>query len=216
MSDYIEKSSLDGMYPSNSKTKSNKLTIQKTEKKKPAKIAKGKVSTKKKSPGKKLVESFIEDDADNVFDYVLHDVLIPAAKDTISDAIKSAIDMVLFGEKRPDGVRRNGGKSYISYGTMYNRVGERDRRVPRQRQNSRHIFEDVILENRGEAEEVLDYMVDMLCTYDCVSVADLYDMVGITGEYTDNDYGWVNLSTAQVKRVREGYLIDLPKPVYLK
>lgn len=48
-----------------------------------------------------------------------------------------------------------------------------------------------------------------------MSVADLYDLVGINGNYTDNKYGWFNIRTASVVRVRDGYMIKLPKAVPL-
>ena len=43
------------------------------------------------------------------------------------------------------------------------------------------------------------------------TVADLYELVGVTGEYTDNKYGWDSLGSASVTRVRGGYLVDLPR-----
>ena len=54
-------------------------------------------------------------------------------------------------------------------------------------------------------------MCEAIETYQMVSVADLYDLVGVTGDYTDNKYGWTNLRNAKVVRVRDGYMIDLPK-----
>ena len=71
-------------------------------------------------------------------------------------------------------------------------------------------FDDIILETRWEAEEVLSHMIDLIENYGVASVADLYELVGITGSFTDNKYGWTNLSSATVSRVRDGYLINLP------
>ena len=68
-----------------------------------------------------------------------------------------------------------------------------------------------VFDTRKEAEEVLDRMDDLIDTYGVVSVADLYDLVGISGNYTDNKYGWTNLRNADVQRVRDGYLLKLPK-----
>ena len=71
-------------------------------------------------------------------------------------------------------------------------------------------FDDIILESRGEAEEVLSHLLELVENYGVASVADLYELVGITGSFTDNKYGWTNLSTASVSRVRDGYLLNLP------
>ena len=46
-------------------------------------------------------------------------------------------------------------------------------------------------------------------------MADLYDMVNITGDYTDTKWGWYDLRGAGVERIRSGYLLDLPRPVPL-
>ena len=62
-----------------------------------------------------------------------------------------------------------------------------------------------------EAEEVITKMDELIDTYGMVSVADLYDLVGKTSEYTDNKYGWTNIRTAEVIRVRDGYMLKLPK-----
>ena len=72
-------------------------------------------------------------------------------------------------------------------------------------------YDDIILDTRREAEEVLDRMQDLIDNYGMVSVADLYDLVGINGSYTDNKYGWTHLRSADVQHVREGYLLKLPK-----
>ena len=74
-------------------------------------------------------------------------------------------------------------------------------------------FQDLIFESRGEAEEVLTNLLDLIADYGVASVADLYDLVGITGPFTDNKYGWTDLRTASVSRTREGYIINLPKAV---
>ena len=72
-------------------------------------------------------------------------------------------------------------------------------------------YEDVVLDNRGDAEDVLLEMESILDEYHMVRVSDLYELVGITGKWTDNKYGWTDLRTARVDHVRDGYLIRLPR-----
>lgn len=73
-------------------------------------------------------------------------------------------------------------------------------------------MDEVIIETRVEAEHVLDRMVDLLKQYDQVTVSDLCDLVGATAAYTDNKWGWTDLRGADIRRVREGYLLKLPQP----
>ena len=66
-----------------------------------------------------------------------------------------------------------------------------------------------------EAEDVLERMDELIATYQVVSVADFYDLVGVSGNYTDNKYGWTDIRNASVIRVRDGYMIKLPKALPL-
>ena len=76
--------------------------------------------------------------------------------------------------------------------------------------------DDIILESRVDAEDVISRMKEIIETYGFVRVTDLYDLVGITGDYTDNKYGWTNIRGAEPVRVRDGYMLKLPKAVPLK
>ena len=177
------------------------------ERKKIEPVAKAK--TKKKSEIKKFTDVFIAEDVTSVKNYIVNDVLIPAAKKAISDIVTNGIDMILYGEARGKDRRRDSG-SRVSYTKYYER--DRDREYDRNRsRRSVYDYDDIILDTRKEAEEVLDRMDDLIDTYGVVSVADLYDLVGISGNYTDNKYGWTNLRNADVQRVRDGYLLKLPK-----
>lgn len=76
---------------------------------------------------------------------------------------------------------------------------------------ARHDFDDILFESRGEAEDVLSYLVDLTIDYGVASVADFYDLSGIESQFTDNKYGWTNLRDACIDRVRNGYIIRLPQ-----
>lgn len=194
---------------------SHKARAEKREATKVEKVITGKVVTRKKSLGKRFMETFVGDDISNVSFYIIHDVLIPAAKNTLSDMLHGVTDMVIDGARKGAGVRREKGRSHISYNSMgsHNRRDERRDISPRNR--ARHNFDEVIIESRGEAEEVLSLLVDHAYEYGQVTVSDLYDLVGITGNFTDNKWGWVNLSSASVSRVSGGYMLNLPKTILL-
>ena len=68
-----------------------------------------------------------------------------------------------------------------------------------------------IFATRRDAEEILNYMGDLIDEYGFVTVADFYDLVGVSGNYTDNKYGWTDISNAEIVRVKDGYMIKLPK-----
>ena len=44
----------------------------------------------------------------------------------------------------------------------------------------------------------------------------MYDLAGVTCDYTYNDYGWTSLRDAEVVRIRDGYYIKLPRAKALR
>ena len=137
-------------------------------------------------------------------------MLIPTIKDAIADIITNGVNMMLFGETKRSSKASN--SSRVSYRSYYDRKDDR-RSATTSRARVGYDFDDIVLDTRGEAEEVLDRLTEVLDTYTIATVADLYDLVGITGAYTDNKYGWTNLRNADVVRVRDGYMLKLPKAV---
>lgn len=186
-----------------------KQKAQTSEKKKIEPVVKGKVKTKKRSGIKKVSDLIISDDVSNIKNYIIIDVLVPAAKKAISDVVKNGIDMLLYSESERSSKRSSNNISYSSY-------YDRDRRdsgrtVTGNRYSNRFDIDEIILETRAEAEEVLLQMDQLIDNYKMVSVADLYDLVGMSCDYTAQKYGWTNIRNAEVVRVRDGYRLKLPK-----
>ena len=181
------------------------------EKKRVEKVVHGKVKVRPKSGLHKLTDVFISEDAANVKSYIVMDVLVPAVKKAISDIVRDGIDMILYGESKG---RSSSSSSYVSYRDYSRRDEDRFRDRDRDRRGYNH--DDIVLESRGEAEEVITRMDELIETYGVVSVADLYDLVGKTCEYTDNKYGWTNVRNAEPIRVRDGWMLRLPKALPLK
>ena len=72
-------------------------------------------------------------------------------------------------------------------------------------------YDDITFATRGDAESVLMRMDELIDVYGSACVADFYDLAGVTGNYTDNKYGWIDLQSATVIRMRDGYIIKFPK-----
>lgn len=191
-------------YESNS-YKSKETQKKSVPEKKVEKIISGSAKPKKKNGLQKISNVFIPEDVENVKSYIFEDIIVPAVKDIILDAVR-----VFLGVDKRTG---NGSTaSKVSYRSYYEKENRRDRT---NRTRTGYDYDDVILDNRGEAEEVLSKMDELISTYGLVSVADFYDLVGITCNYTDNNYGWTDIRSASVIRVRDGYMIKLPKALPL-
>ena len=180
-----------------------------TEDKKIQKVVQGSVKTRKKPGLTKFTDVFISEDASNVKTYILTDVLVPAVKKLVSDIVRDGIDMILYGSTGGRGSSSSGSK--VSYRDYYDRRDGHRASSSESRARNRFDYDDIIYNTRGDAESVLSLMCGALEEYKIVTVADMYDMAGLTEPYTSNRYGWTNLRTAEVQRVRDGFIIKLPK-----
>lgn len=193
---------------------SNSLSTQRQKDNEPKKLA-----IKQVASGKRVAKSAITTTLNSVGSYILFEILIPAAKNTISDMINNASDMILFGEpksRRRDRDRDRSGPR-VSYTSYYDRDKDRDRPYDRERRDrlygrSRFNSDEILLSTREDAEEVRQSMFDVFDQYNEVTVSDFLEMVGLPDEYTDRNYGWSNLRDIEVRRIRDGYIIDLPSP----
>lgn len=190
-------------------------------KKKVSKVVQGEAKKQKRSFGKILFNTFIDENVEDVKGYLIYDVLVPAIKENIADLINSAVSMLFFGETYRRVSRRNGngnsnGGSKINYNGYFNN-GQRPERIANStRFRSSHNFEDVQFDSKGEAELVLDNMLEILSSYKVVTVMDFYDLSGVSTEFTDNKYGWTDLRGARViGSPSRGYVIDLPRCIAL-
>lgn len=190
------------------------------ERKKVKKVVTGTVKTKKKSTSRKLVEDFISEDIDSVTSHILSDVIIPALKDTFYDAVTSGLSMLLGGSGTSNNYRRpySSTRDREPYNKYYNKNRNLDRRgtsSERGGRSEKYSPDDIILDSRVEAEEVLDVLYDYLDEFKMVSLLELYEAVGKPTNYMDSKYGWFDLSSASVVRVRDGYLLKLPRVTLL-
>ena len=158
----------------------------------------------------KFADVFISKDIGSVKSYILLDVLLPAVKKAVSDIVRNGIDMLLYGEA--DGSKKKSVSSKVSYRNFYDeRDGRRD--ASQQGWRTGYSYDDILFDTRGDAEEVLSRMDELIDMFGIVSVADLYDLAGVTGNYTDNKYGWTDISSATPARVKDGYILKLPRPM---
>lgn len=201
-------------YPPNSK-------LSKPEVLPPAKnleqVTSSEAKRRKKPLGRQFRETFMAGDAQTATSYVIFEVLVPAAKDAIADAGSQWIERRIFGDtrrsRRGASPPQHGPNGYVDYRHITGVQQPRQQRAMSPRAKSRHDFDEIVLDSRAEAEEVIDQLVEIVSKYTVASVADLYALVGITPSHTDRNWGWTDLRGSNVSRVRgSGYLLDLPEP----
>ena len=104
----------------------------------------------------------------------------------------------------------------IAYQKYYDDRRDDRREYGRPRAAVGFEYDDIIFETRGDADLVLDQLESAIAKYEVASVADLYDLAGVTcRNYTANRYGWSDIQSAKVVRTSEGYVIRLPRAVQI-
>lgn len=204
-------SEFDNYKPNSNKSRAESAAVtSKESEKRVTKVVTNPVKVKKNEL-RKVADALVPGDVTNIKSYIFMDILVPAFKKLVSDIITNSVDMLFYGETGQSRTSTNA--SRVSYRSYYDQRDD-DRRYSRSTARTRSGYDDVSFKTRGEAEEVLSQMEAMLDRYKLVRVADLYDMAGITHDYTDNDYGWTNLRSADIVRTRDGwYMIRLPRAV---
>lgn len=189
---------------------------------------KGTVVVKKPSFFVKLKETFIADDARDVGDYILWDILVPTIKRTIRDVIVGSTDRIFLGTgstNNSSSLYRERGVTYVKrtdYSSRSNNQRTRPSIESRSSESSRPSprvnfgLDDIVFDRYEDAAAVLERMVDYLDTYGKVSVDDYFGLAGQSIDYTAQNWGWRSLSSATIVNTFGGYFIKLPKPILIK
>lgn len=192
--------------------KPNSYRSKEEQQNKPAEKRASKVvdgSIKKKNEMRKFADVFFSEDIHNVKTYIMRDVIIPSIKKVISETV----DMFLYGDGRHRDSDIRGTKT--SYGRFYEQRGDVDRR--NDVASNGMGFEDVTVNTRGDAEKVMRSLAHIMKDYGMVRVADLYEVAGVTGAWTANDFGWMSIDNFQLIRLRDGrWWIKTPRPMPIK
>lgn len=195
----------EGSYPGNSDRAKEKKEI--------TPVAKARV--KRESTARKVVGEIIREDARSVGETVLWDVIIPTVKNLISDTVTRGIESMLYGDSRPRS--RNNYSDYSGYsrpkGSRDRPVERRERRSARQAEPERN---EIIFDTRSDANDVIDRMSDIIDQYGQASLADLNALIGASSNFIDDNWGWTDMGSFNVRQVRDGFMLTHDEPQSLK
>lgn len=186
--------------------------------KKIEKVVTGEVIVRKRSLARRVRDTFLgTDDGRSVGEHLVDDILIPNMRDLMYDLVLGGLERTLYGDgPRPNG--RRGGTRFgqatgrVNYGAFSQSpvgkvVSQQQDATPSMSRRARamHDFDEILFPNRPEAERVLEGMFAILDQYEQVKVIDLYELTGISSNFTDGRWGWTNLLGSRVERDRNGY-----------
>jgi len=166
--------------------------------------------------GSKFKRIFFGGDVNTAGQYVLGEVLLPALRNLLVESISKGADRLIYGDSIH---RRRGPMNYtprVQYNNPIHRQEPRsvaylpDRPPIDRWAQGRKSFQDVIVATKEDADNVIERLVDVVDMYEVVSVADLYDLLGLPSSHIDNKWGWTHLSNIESRQVREGWKISFP------
>ena len=179
------------------------------------KVTSGVVKVQRKGLFRRFVNTFFNGSMKDVKAYLIFDVLVPSIKETLNSMVNKGTEMILFGEATSSSKPKSYNGTYVSYGSVYREDNKRKQSSSRNR--TFREYDDIVFEDRRDAEVALDKMLELIDMYGQATVDDLYDAAGIEPVWTEeaSSYGWKDLKEARVTRIRGGYILDLPKCIRL-
>lgn len=175
-------------------------------------VVKDGVTVKKKGEIRKAADDFLSEKVTNLKSYAFKEILLPNLKRGVMDIISMLINDEPYynRDRRGGGIKRD--YNAISRPSSRDRDFDRDDRAYRSRRPSLWC-EDFEFDSRIDAERVIDEMYDRIREYKMVSIADLYDLMDISWDYTYLNYGWTDISNLKLTRSISGntWVLRMPK-----
>lgn len=175
------------------------------------KVTTGKVTIKKRSAGRKILDLFLSEKIDNVENYIKYNVIGPSVKSLVYDIFMSTLSMMFWGDARVGRSDRRDGSGRRSYDRYYD---DRRSRDPRPRgARPAYDVERIVFETRDDARRVVNDLFDCLDMYRKVRVADYYSSAGVSpeGNWMTSSWGWYSLQGCEEYPTEDGWEIYLPK-----
>lgn len=163
----------------------------------------------------RLRQSFVGDDRRGLGDYLIFDIIVPAFKNTLFDLITGGANRALYGAARPNVQPGNSSLGRVNYNQISKVIVGPGQQPIQPGSKSSSSYEDLLLPSRQQADLVLSRLDDVIGQYNMATVTDLYELVGVTGNFVDDMWGWFDLRGADIRPARGGFLLQLPpiKPI---
>lgn len=181
---------------------------------------------RKKGLMERLVVGFLGPDGlPGIGAYLNEEIILPSIKNIIVEAVTSGINMAVFGDhsrtsNKPHHQNRTVYRPETDYASRNTRTSKftSARPGPSKRghdmiRSVKYGVDEYPIESRMDANNVLTMLHEYADQYDYVSVADYYDLLGVSSAHTDHNFGWSyeSILKAVVTPLRGGgYIINLP------
>lgn len=185
----------------------------------------------KKPLGEKIAETLFSGTVKDAKSFALHEIIVPGIKNLIYEGFSGMLDRLFNGDSSGYyGGRRtrepwNSGVTIFTPGTSYTNYGTNKTKASLVAGGvtSSRTPVTIAFNRKADADEVLARLRNAVHEYSSVTVEAYYDIASeyVQGvdkvmSFTDNYYGWTDLSGARTKPYQGGrYIIVLPPTVGL-
>ena len=181
------------------------------EKKHLDKVVTGKVSIKKKSEGRKILEMVFPSAGSDLKTTLMDDVIFPMLK----NGLWEAVGRILW--PNGDGPVRSssfGGGTRINY-SGFSKPQARQHYIPAG-STVGFDYDRIAFETRGDAEAVLMALDENIDAYGFATVGAFYEAAGVTTNNAQVEkFCWRSIGDAKVAQVGGGWIIRMPRPMPL-
>ena len=207
-------------FPPNNRGDSERKDAPKiTNKKAPIqKVIEGEAVVQKPGTISKIKKAFAPESTKSVIEYVIMDVVIPNAQSLLLDMVSQGLERKMYGGDGYTQRRSSRSSTHTAYNRMYkgtpaSRGSRRETSVSHNENiNDDLSVDNILLKDRGSAEKALYELNKIVNQYGSATVNDLYELIGVTGDFTGDKYGWYDLRGARVTRTSRGlYRLVLPR-----
>lgn len=192
----------------NAAAQNNKSQVNQKSKLDPV-ITSDKLVKSKKTLGEKFRNAFIKDDLDDIKAWIINDVVVPGIKGLILDTISMAFFHETCSRR---GVYNGGSSNRTVYQSFYKNSS--NRRNGDYVDNSNRVdYRNIVLLEKQDAERIVTALWDNIRDYNQVSIGDLYSLIDISPNHSDYNWGWTDERDINIRRVAQGFLIDVAPAV---
>lgn len=177
--------------------------------KRPIETVDGLVEDSKKPLWRKIRDMIFAESIEDVRKDVIKNIIGPYIKDFFYDLFTGSVERSIYGSSRGYSVRNGSSRGPVRAKTSYEPYYKQTTA-----KNDDELFDPVIMDSRVKAERVRDILQARIAEYgEPVSINDLNDCLKRPGKFTDEYYGWDDLSGVVIKKLSlNEYQVIFPEP----
>lgn len=175
------------------------------------KVVSGSAQIKPTNTLVKLTDIFLAGDMAMVKEHLFKDHFVPKFKNFIYEGVIAAARLLVYGDAGR--VETKNSSSKIEYRSYYDNTTKPNNAPVATVNRNVYDYGHIMFTDKAVAVEALSLMRDILDRYPTVSVADYKEIAKITPASTDYNYGWNDLSSAEVvyNPLDNRYVIKFPR-----